>query len=97
MKSRAEKHTRARPTNLQVLGTVRNSAMDLPYLLNSSKIGPEYVRQNLDSGVPYLIFMSLIMLTGTVGNILVIGAVIRTKVSRCKGMGVQIPKLKITT
>ncbi|XP_064608144.1 melatonin receptor type 1B-like [Liolophura sinensis] len=59
--------------------------MDLPYLFNSTKIGPFYLRTHLDSGIPYLVCMGVIMLTGTVGNILVVGAVLTTKALRTMG------------
>ena len=43
-------------------------------------IGPDYIKTHPNIAVPYLIVIILATITGTVGNILVIGAVVINKV-----------------
>ena len=44
-------------------------------------IGPDYIKTHPNIAVPYLIVIILATISGTVGNILVIGAVVINKVS----------------
>ena len=61
--------------------------MDLNYLSNNNgtdMIGDEFIKSHSGIAVPYLIVICLAMFTGTIGNILVICAVLINKVSSCK-------------
>ncbi|XP_064621102.1 melatonin receptor type 1B-B-like [Lineus longissimus] len=71
---------------IQLLGS-----MDIPYyapnqLPNDSKIiTRDFLQNNLVTSIPYLVVIVLATLLGTIGNILVIGAVLSNKVLRTEG------------
>lgn len=44
-------------------------------------IGPEYLRNHLGMGVPYLVVMVFLMIWGTAGNMLIIATILTDKVS----------------
>ena len=45
------------------------------------KIGPDFIHIYPEIGIPYLVAISLATFCGTIGNVLVIGAVFTNKVS----------------
>ena len=45
-------------------------------------IGPDYFYKNMSVSVPYLVVICLATISGTIGNVFVIGAVLVNKVSK---------------
>ena len=62
--------------------------MDLEYMLmlenESGLIGPEFLSDNPGIGIPYLTVTCIAIIVGTLGNSLVIAAVLTNKVSQRK-------------
>ena len=58
--------------------------MDIAYMRddNDSRIGPDYIHKHSGIAVPYLTVICLAMVVGTMGNCLVIAAVMLDKVRR---------------
>ena len=51
------------------------------YINDSNFVGSEFIKENPEIAIPYLIILSAFTLSGCVGNIMVIGAIVAYKVS----------------